>query len=142
MPKRLVRLLNTGFGSQGFEFVYETEFAAARDEDAFWATAFRRFGGEVVLSGDKQIAKKPHQIIAFKENELICFFCDKRWGNQDVIYQVAHMMFWWPRIQTQIEICKPRDCWWVPMAIRHDQFRKVELPADVEAAAAEARQAS
>jgi hypothetical protein len=141
MPKRLVRLLNTGFGSQGFEFVYETEFADARDEDGFWATAFRRFGGEVVLSGDKNIAKKPHQIIAFKENELICFFCDKRWGNQDAIYQVAHMMFWWPRIQTHLDDCNARDCWWVPMAIRDEAFRKVELPANVEEAATKARNA-
>jgi hypothetical protein len=97
MPKRLVRLLNTGFGSQGFEFVYETEFAAARDEDAFCV--------------------------------------QREWIN-------LLLLFWWPRIQTQIEICKPRDCWWVPMGIRDDQFRKVELPADVEAAAAEAREAS
>jgi hypothetical protein len=142
MPRRLVRMLNTGYGSQGFEFVYETEFAAARDEDEFWATAFRRFGGEVILSGDKNIAKKPHQIIAFKENELICFFFDKRWANQDVTFQVAHMMFWWPRIQTQLDTCNPRDCWWVPMAIRDNPFRKIELPANVEAKAAAARKAN
>lgn len=132
-------MLNTGFGTQGFEFVYETEFASARADDEFWATAFRRFGGEVVLSGDKNIAKKPHQIIAFKDNGLICFFVDRRWGNTDGAFKVAHMIYWWPKIQMRLKSSKPRDCWWVPMGIRPDEFRKVELPADVEAAAKRAR---
>ena len=129
MPRRLVRMLNTGFGAQGFEFVYETEFAEARDEDEFWATAFRRFGGEVVLSGDKFIAKKPHQIIAFKQNNLICFFCESRWGNADVTFKVAHMIYWWPRIQNHLEACSPRDCWWVPMPVHAAEFAKGRAPA-------------
>lgn len=139
MPRRLVRMLNTGYGSQGFEFVYESEFAGARAEDEFWATVFRKFGGEVVLSGDKNIAKKLHQVIAFKQNDLICFFCGQRWSNTDVAFKVAHMIYWWPRIQAHLEHCKPGDCFWVPMGIRPGEFRKVTLPPDVEAAAAKAR---
>lgn len=54
----------------------------------------------------------------------------------DATYKVAHMIYWWPRIQAHLDGCKPSDCWWVPTPIRDAIFRKVELPPDVEDAAA------
>lgn len=128
LPRRLVRMLQTGFGDHGYEFLYITEFASANSPDEFWASAFKRFGGSVVVTGDKNIARRPHQIEAFRENDLICFFCDKRWAACDVTFKVAHIVFWWPRIHSQIQLSNPRDCWWVPMAIAPKDFRKVELP--------------
>jgi hypothetical protein len=139
IPPRVVRLLQTGFGDQGFEFVYLPQFAAGNSPDEFWAVAFKRFGGQIVLSGDKNIAKKPHQVIAFKENGLICFFCDRRWAAADLTFKAAHLVYWWPRIQARISESKPRDCWWVPMAIKDQDFRKVEIPDHVEAKAAKER---
>lgn len=134
IPRRAVRLLNTGFGDQGFEFIFESDFAPAPATDEFWAAAFRRFGGQIVLSGDKNIAKRPHQILAFQENDLICFFCDRRWASTDGAYKLAHLIYWWPRVQAQIDRSKPRDCWWIPMAIQADHaFRKVEIPTHVKA---------
>lgn len=133
IPQRLARLLRTGFADQGFEFIYEKEFAPGNASDEFWAVAFKRFGGAVVISGDKNIAKRPHQILAFKENDLIGFFCESRWAGMDGAYKVAHLIYWWPRIQAQIEKSKPRDCWWVPVAIKPGEFRKVELPSHFEA---------
>lgn len=128
LPHRLVRMLQTGFGDHGYEFLYVTEFASASSDDEFWASAFRRFGGSIVIAGDKNIARRPHQIEAFKENDLICFFCDKRWASCDGTYKVAHIVYWWPRIENQLQLSKPKDCWWVPMAIAAKEFRKVELP--------------
>ena len=139
IPPRLARLLNTGFGDQGFEFSSVTSFAAGSSADEVWAAAFRRFGGQVVLSGDKHIAKRPHQILAFQENDLICFFCDRRWSSADLSYKVAHIMYWWPAIQAHLDKCKPRDCWWVPMPVSRAEFRKVELPTHAAKKARAAR---
>ena len=138
-PKRLVGMLQSGFGDQGFEFIYETQFAPATAEDQFWATAFRRFGGEIVITGDKNIAKRPHQIIAFKDNDLICFFCEGRWSEMPQAYKAAHLIYWWPRIQEKIRKSVPRDCWWIPLMIKPDPFTKVEIPTHIEAKARAAR---
>lgn len=131
IPRRVVRMLQTGFGDQGYEFLHEPEFAVANAADEFWALAFKRFGGQIVLSGDKNIAKRPNQILAFKENDLICFFCESRWSEQDHIFKVAHLVYWWPRIQEHLATCQPKDCWWVPMAIHRSDFREVKLPSNV-----------
>jgi hypothetical protein len=126
-------MLNTGFGGHGFEFIYENEFAAPNSPDEHWAYSFKRFGGQVVLSGDKNIAKRPHQIIAFKDNDLICFFCEARWASMDLPFKIAHIIYWWPNMQTRIGLSKPGDCWWVPMPIGPGEFRVAEVPIDVQA---------
>ena len=79
-------MLTTGFGDQGFEFIYESDFAPADAPDEHWAVAFKRFGGRIVHSADKNIAKKPHQIMAFKENGLICFFLESRWSSSTAVH--------------------------------------------------------
>lgn len=131
IPERLVRMLNSGFGETGFEFVWEPEFAAPNADDEFWAVAFKRFGGEVVISGDKFIAKRPHQIQAFRENGLKSFFMLHNWSNMDLTFKAAHTIAWWPRIHAHLSQCKAGDAYWVPMAIRSVPFKKVEIPDGV-----------
>ena len=130
IPQRLVRLLQTGFGDLGYEFIYEAEFAAANAADEFWAGAFRRFGGAVILSADKNIGRRLHQIRAFQENDLICFFCDSRWAGTDLAFKLAHMVYWWPHIHQHLANCEPRDCWWIPMNVSPAPFRKIIIPAE------------
>jgi hypothetical protein len=124
-------MLNSGFGDQGFEFVWEPEFAPASSEDEFWAVAFKRFGGQIVISGDKNIAKRPHQIAAFKQNGLISFFMLHGWSCMDLTFKVGHTVAWWPRIQNQLHECHAGDAFWVPMALRNVPFKKVEIPDGV-----------
>jgi hypothetical protein len=71
--------------------------------------------------------------MAFKENHLICFFYDRRWAAADLSFKVAHLIYWWPRIQSHLAQSKLRDCWWVPMAVKPEEFRKVEIPDHVQA---------
>jgi hypothetical protein len=132
-------MLNSGFGDTGYEFVWEPEFALPNADDEFWAVAFRRFGGEVVISGDKNIAKRPHQISAFQQNGLISFFMLKTWANQDLTFQAAHTIAWWPRIQAQLAKSREGDTYWVPMAIRNVPFVKVVLPDGITKKAAAAK---
>ena len=131
VPPRLVRMLESGYSGQGFEFLWVPDLVPANTEDEYWAGAFRRFGGQIVVSGDKNIAKKPHQISAFKENDLICFFCDKKWSEQDNTYKASHLIYWWPQIQLKFEESSPKDCWWVPMGIREQPFKPVKVPDHV-----------
>src|SRR5690606_11464749 len=111
--------------------IWVPEFVPPRTQDESWADSFRRFGGRVVISGDKNIAKRPHQVLAFKENRFVCFFCDKNWASKDGMFKVAHLIYWWPRIQNKINESQPMDCWWVPALIQRAEFRKVEVPDGV-----------
>jgi hypothetical protein len=128
IPQRLVLMLNSGFRDQGYEFIWEPEFAAPNAEDEHWATAFRRFGGSIVITGDKNIAKRPHQIKAFQDNELICFFCERTWSSFDMTFKCSHLLMWWMRIQKILPEAKPRDCWWIPLALRDVPLTKVLVP--------------
>ena len=131
IPERSARMLNSGFGDLGYEFVYGTEFAAANSLDEFWADSFKKFGGRIVLSGDKNIGRRPHQIAAFKANGLICFFMLKTWASQDLAFKTSHLVAWWPRIQGHLPKCKDGDAYWVPMSMRHTPFKKIEIPHHV-----------
>jgi hypothetical protein len=124
-------MLETGFAELGYEFIHEPDFAPRTAEDEHWALAFRRFGGEIVVSADKNIAKRPHQIVAFKDNNLICFFCEKTWSQRDHTFKAAHRVYWWPRIHAHLGNCKSKDCWWVPMGIGPLEFREVKVPTHV-----------
>jgi hypothetical protein len=132
IPERLVRMLQSGFGDQGYEFLWEPDFAAANAGDDVWTVAFRRFGGQLVITGDKNLARRPHQVLGFIENDLVGFFFERKWAERDLAFKAAHMMMWWPRIQRQYSTCRPRDCWWVPSVLRDGAMRKVELPKNAE----------
>ena len=67
-------MLQSAFGDQGFEFIWEPQFDVATAKDEHWAVSFSRFGGELVISGDRNIGKRPHQIAAFMDCKLVCFF--------------------------------------------------------------------
>jgi len=75
IPPRAVRTLHSAYGDQGYEFICQHEFAPTTADDELWAAAFRRRSGTVIISADKNIARRPHQILAFQDNNLICFFC-------------------------------------------------------------------
>lgn len=127
IPERIVRMLNGGFQNAGFEFHWEPDFAPADATDEFWAVAFQRFGGSVIISGDKNIAKRPHQIKAFCDCNLICFFCTGTWSQNDLPFQTGHLIRWWPEMQAILQTAKPKDCWWLPVGMR-GEFKKVEVP--------------
>lgn len=74
------------------------------------------------------MARRPHQILAFKESELVGFFFERKWAEFDLPFKAAHMMMWWPRIQARFALSKPGDCWWVPAILREHPFTQVELP--------------
>jgi hypothetical protein len=142
VPHRAVTMLNSGFGDQGYEFIWEPAFASPDAEDEHWAMAFKRFGGEVVITGDKNIAKRLHQILAFKDNNLICFFCKNAWASQDPVFKCAHLLMWWPRIQATLQSAKPKDCWWIPMGLRAGlPLEEVRIPNDARQKAAVRRTA-
>lgn len=121
-------MLNSGFRDTGYEFHWEPTFAPASAPDEFWAAAFQRFGGTIAITGDKNIAKRPHQMLAFHDCGLTCFFIAQAWGGLDLTFKCAHIIRWWPDIRTQIESTSSQQSWWVPGGLR-GKFKEVNISA-------------
>jgi hypothetical protein len=135
VPPRVVDMLAAGYTDQGFEFYWEPQFAAADAPDEFWAEAFRRFGGRIVISGDKDIARKPHQMMAFIESGMTSFFCQSRWSSMSFGFKAAHLAYWWPKIAEHIERDGRPSCWWIPLNTSGNALKAAELPKGVKATA-------
>ncbi|MBI1252061.1 MAG: hypothetical protein GC189_11365 [Alphaproteobacteria bacterium] len=135
LPERLVSLLRAAFNDLGYEFMWEPDFAPANAQDEFWLDAFRRFGGEIVLSADKNIARRPHQLLAFREAKLKGFFFNRNWANHHGWYKVAHLMLWFPRIAALAKASRPGDCYWVPAQLQAKDFKPVNFAHIVQSSA-------
>lgn len=110
-------MLQHGFPKSQYEFLWEPSFANADADDEHWAAIFRKFGGRVIVTGDKNIAKRPHQLEAFREIGLIGFVFDKRWAGADLAHKCASLVHWWHRIGPIAVDASPGDFWWVPMGL-------------------------
>lgn len=129
MPQRLVTLLRAGFQDQGYEFMWEPEFAPGNAPDEFWLDAFQRFGGEIVLTADKNIARRPHQMLAFQQAQLKGFFFTRNWSQKQMRFQAAHALFWWPRIANKARLCKSGEAFWIPAVLQDKEFKEVKWPS-------------
>lgn len=137
VSRRIATMLNAGYGDKGYEFVFIADLTGHGAEDEFWAERFKRFGGEIVLSADKNIAKNPYKLKAFQDNDLICFFMQPLWSNRPGHYKLAHAVYWWHWIDKYLVSCQPKDCWQVPLPLNGSdaEFKKLQVPDDVMRAA-------
>lgn len=111
---KMVTILGSLYGARGFEFVKVSDFATVTDEDEIWADSFKRFGGSVVLSGNKKIGTKPHQALAFIENGFLSFFMNRPWSEMRGHMKAAHLVYWWQHIEPIINSGVRSKCFRVP----------------------------
>jgi hypothetical protein len=131
IPKKAVTALKVIFGGDELDFLWVPDIVPANTEDIFWAPVFRKKGGRVIISGDKEIAKRPHQIIAFQQNELICFFMEPPWSsNYRLNAKAASLIYWWPAIATQIEKSSLGDVWQVPLGWKIGEMKSLRIPEE------------
>jgi PIN like domain len=136
VPDRLAPVLNSLYGDKGFEFFPVTAFAAANSSDDHWADAFKRFGGHITLSGDAQIAYKPHKVLSFIDNGFMSFFFASPWHRSPGYVKAAHTIYWWPTIAQKAAAGETGRCWRVPCDLKNaaDRFTDLRLvPGELEA---------
>jgi hypothetical protein len=136
VPDRLAPVLNSLYGHKGFEFFPVTEFADGDSSDDHWADAFKRFGGKITISGDAQIAYKPHKVLAFIDNGFMSFFFSSPWHQAPGHVKASHAIYWWPIIQQRILLGPPGRCWRIPSEIRAVKGRLIDVrlaPGELEA---------
>lgn len=135
IPAALAPMLNASFGNRGFEFVHVSSIVPANSTDEFWAAAFRRFGGEITLSADKNIMKKPHKAAAFLENGFKAFFMQPPWSNAPGRVKFAHLTYCWQDIALKAADCEGGVCWQVPFNYKNEvltlssaEFKQLKVP--------------
>jgi len=131
IPKKAVKALSVVYGSNELTFVWIPELVPPRTADALWADKFRQEGGRVTISADKNIAKHPHQILAFQQNKMISFFMKPPWSSQRMHFKAAHLIYWWPAIYRKIEESSLGDVWEVPMLFSNRDMKSLKIPHDV-----------
>lgn len=136
IPVRAAAVLESMYGENGFEFYHVSKLVPPASSDDFWADALKRFGGHVALSGDGQIAYRPHKALAFIDNGFISFFVASPWHHMGGPGKVAHLIFHWPFIEAKIREGQQGTCWRVPCdakrakgKIEHLRLRKTDLLA-------------
>ena len=123
---RIVGALDSLYGHQGFEFLHLQQFVAGNTPDVVWADSYKRFGGRLVISGDTNIAYRPHEAIAFIDNELISFFPSESWSGLKMAAKSALLIYYWPLIAKKIESIDFGSCWKMPVFIQNGELRLKE----------------
>lgn len=136
---RLANALDALYGHRGFEFVHMERLVRGRTADEIWADAFKKFGGRAVISGDANIAFRPHQAVAFIDNGFTSFFPEHDWCHLKAHRRSAVLVAAWPAIETKIAEGAPGTCWRIPCRVQNDgelrlaeiALRQMEIPQEV-----------
>jgi PIN like domain len=124
VSKKIVEAVRLLCLKDGWEFSHVREDNGRRTADETWLPKFAAEGGDAILTGDANIFKRPHQLLAIRETGLISFVLSQPWTQAKKHEQAANIIYWWPRIQTAIEQSNPGDCWPVPFEFDSSEIKK------------------
>ena len=100
MSIRLAYALQNLEGESGVQIVHLRKKFEAKETDSNWLAELGKEGNWIVLSGDWQITRRPHQRQALLSSGLTVFFMVDHYENHDVWEQSWRLVRWWP------ELCK------------------------------------
>ena len=127
VTRRVAEILEESYGDKGYEFIFIPDLTGYGEKDEVWAERFRKFGGEIVLSANKDITRRPHELKAFRDNDLICFFMQPPWSNRKGSFKLSHALLWWDQIHKWLPNCQKKDCWQVPLSWS-GELKRLEVP--------------
>lgn len=129
MSPRIVRAVSDLALKRGWsiEHVIGSSYQSRADED--WVSAFANSGGNVFLSADRQMLKRPALISKISELNLIGIYLPSDWAQSKRHLQAAHILYWWPKIEATLETCAPGTAWNVPKGFGGGDLRQFEPKA-------------
>lgn len=111
---KIIKAVETLILSDGWELSHVRDKHSSRTMDETWVPQFADEGGKGILSGDRKMLAKPHQIMAIIHNGLVGVFMSKQWSEAKRHIQASNLLLWWPRIEGAFKTSKPGKCWKVP----------------------------
>ena len=98
----LSELLRKHLVSRQFSLETVDDHQARSVDDVIWVKRFADAGGKVILSADAAMTTRPHEVIAINEAGLRLVLLDQKWVRSPKHIQIAHLFFWWPRIESTL----------------------------------------
>lgn len=90
------------------------ELQLGGSEDEYWIERFASDGGAGILSGDRRMLKRERVVTAIRQTSLVAIFLPSDWAGAKRHFQAAHILFWWPKLQTAYETAPRGSIWVVP----------------------------
>ena len=136
LSPKLAKSLQEMYGHLGYDFMHVKEIGGGKDE--IWAETFNRFGGQLIVSGDINIAKRPHQQAAFVGHGFVCFFPQGHFVQLRPEFQVAYLMHAWKCIHNKLSHIVCGSCWQMPVVYRENklsisdrEFKEMKVPESI-----------
>jgi hypothetical protein len=110
-----------------FDHVYDSGDKGKSDEH--WITSFANSGGHAIITADADFTRKPPQVVAVFKTGVKVLHLPSKWGAAPGHLQTAHILCWWPRIETQLTNMKQRECFqpeWNISGVA-GSFKKVDI---------------
>jgi len=124
----IVQAVNDIGLGDGFELTSVVRAGYAGASDVHWITAFANDGGDAILTADTDFLKLPPQVLAVQRTGLRVIHLPSSWANAKRALQAGHLLIWWRRIEIQLTIMKPRECFTMPFNVSEEaELKRVSL---------------
>lgn len=136
----IVQAVNHIALGDGFELTSVLSAGFAGSSDVHWITTFASDGGEAILTADTDFLKLPPQVLAVQRTGVRVIHLPSNWANAKRAMQAGHLLIWWRRVEAQLAVMKPRECFTMPFNVSEDAEMK-RVPLDFQGMGKKARKA-
>lgn len=91
-----------------------------KGNDVPWIKRYSNAGGQIIISGDTDMMREPHERLALIEEGMIVVFFTGRWGNWKFFRQCALLLCWWPKIVKAVKTAEKGTFWRIPPHFSED----------------------
>lgn len=99
-----------------------------RRDDSPWIKRFAAAGGKVIISGNTQMKRVPHERLALVQAGMIVIFFENQWNNWPFFSKCALLIHWWPAIAKRVKKAKAPIFLHVPLNWKENgQLRKASM---------------
>lgn len=100
---------------------YEPEL---KTPDLMWIQRFAAEGGQVVISGEKEMRSVPHVIKGIEETGVVAYFVPGAWSQFKMEDKAGYVLIWWNRIVDHAASAPAGSCWMIPNT-QSGSFRRI-----------------
>ncbi len=111
-------------GDRDYKVVHLKDRFPRNISDIEWFRALGEEGNWIIVSGDTQISKRPHEREVWRQAGFTTFFLAKGWMNQGVWNQAWRMVRWWPAIVDMSVRVRPGAAFEIPVKYGSGKFRQ------------------
>lgn len=115
LPPALAHALDALSKREGHHVHAKRDKFPPNTPDVEWLGELAREGDWVILSEDRNILRKPHELAARMESGLTAFFLEKGWSSLNFWTTSAKLVQWWPKIMEQAENVASQVAYRVPV---------------------------